>query len=318
VGISFLASQLHISDLPQAVGKFIAKVQKAPTDAINAALTFLVGKATTLLGFGNRNQVPDGLAGAQETFYIGDQQHRLWTVVTSSGAQVLMASDAALLDTYATGPGLRGLIKDAEGLAVAVARLYSEKNLSGGLNRTSDFAKAQNRIVPSLGGTAQPLWKATQITQGGDGYQYAVAAKAFRTNPGTQPLFKRGASNLAAILYTSAGKKSYYPFKGNSTQVGFIPAKDEHPEQVIFGELGMRRPWGNNQATLDEIFTERYPCSAADIRCAMFMVQEIPKLFGQVTGIPLYFIVPWGPTYQQTLNKDAYLKQGYVAIGLGW
>ena len=93
VGINFLAGQLHITDLPQAVLTTLQKVQAAPTQAINAAITFMVNKAKGLLGFNApENQLPQGLLIPENTFTVGTELHHLWEVNQGKNAVILRAS----------------------------------------------------------------------------------------------------------------------------------------------------------------------------------------------------------------------------------
>ena len=139
VGINFLASQLHINDLPQAVGNVVAQVQAAPTKAIQAALNWLKAKALSLLGFGNGTQAPDGLIGLVLTFNVGDAQHRIWVVNQNGQAVIMRASTAAPVNLSTDLPS---------GLAASALA-----QVKGDYSQVLQYA---NQIIQSANAASQP------------------------------------------------------------------------------------------------------------------------------------------------------------------
>jgi YD repeat-containing protein len=92
VGITFLAAQLHLSDLPQSVGQVLEKVRNFPLNAIQTGVAFVANKARQLLGLNNHSEY-QGLLVPAVTFNLGAEQHRLWAVDQNGVGMLVRASN---------------------------------------------------------------------------------------------------------------------------------------------------------------------------------------------------------------------------------
>lgn len=97
VGINFLAGQLHLSDLPQAVAGAIESIRSAPLNAIQAGIALVANKAKQLLGL-NTHPEYQGLISQPVVFQVGGVEHRLWVVNQDGHAVVMRASDPGPLN----------------------------------------------------------------------------------------------------------------------------------------------------------------------------------------------------------------------------
>jgi len=316
VGINFLASQLGLDKLPQAVAGTIAKVQNLPLDAIGKALDYLKGKALTLLGFKDAGAVPQGLVGDVVPFYLGDQLHHVWTVVTSGNANVMIASNPQKLVELPAekDKAKQDIIDQANVLAQAANKAVKDGKLAEAKTASDAYAKVIWQLITINGGSATPPWKA-QMVEGtaqtpGAGIEYVKAGNEFRRDPGRKNL-RDGSSNLAAALLSTNQGPKYLP--GLTTTITkFNTASDnQHAEETLISTVKS----DSNGAPLQEIFSERYPCSKEDVNCQLNLAQVVQKQYKPGSPpIVLYFMVPWVPNdlaFYKTRLLNAYVAYGF-------